>query len=342
MNNISYDLIETDLQCEAFENLLNCSFPVKKNTSFFDDFPIWKGNHHFPLFKVGAFDKGQLVSCAAIVLRELKIGYSRVKVAVIGAVATDSNYRGQGLASHCVQFLQKYADDHQVGVIFLWGSEHGMYNKLGFDLCGLQFRVPLNKALNPEKSYIKDENWNDQIIELMKSRKSGFEIGIGNEQWLQSHKNVNWWVAKKEETVCGFIAFDRGIDLQNIVHEWGGDPDAIAFLLNELSQIRLESQIIGNREELESLQISLSQGIEEYICMAQVLDPGPLVSAISKGEKKIEIQKQGDQWIFKLADQELRIDPFHLSQIIFGPTSYKELKDTPLPFSLWAWGLDAG
>src|SRR5262249_23020484 len=78
----------------ASSALLDRTLPVAAGIRFLDVFSIWDGERSRALIergglaRLGVWQGDRLVACAGVRLGELKLSSSRLKVALIGAVAT--------------------------------------------------------------------------------------------------------------------------------------------------------------------------------------------------------------------------------------------------------------
>lgn len=226
--------------------LLSNAFQCPRGTSFFDDFPIW---HHSSLAKLyGIHDSvGKLICTGGIRITELK--YPQSRVALLGAIATLPEVRGQGLASKITEDLVGIAENEKCDLAVLWGSEWQLYGRLGFEPAGIQQRMSLSHFANIAEGAALEvqEGWNSKIIKLMMERSGGIRLSPGDEKWISSHKNTRWfWIGEKDAPKA-YAALGRGIDLMGLVHEWGGEAHALAVLLSGLNEILPpETELLGH------------------------------------------------------------------------------------------------
>jgi GNAT superfamily N-acetyltransferase len=150
-----FSLISSLEANQQFSNLLDLSFPVDKNSRFLDDFPIWDCKFHVDsVQRLGLFYGERLVSSCAVRYGDLKnlnpaLRHLTTPVILIGAVATHPFWRGKGLASLLVDRAIAWGENQGAALALLWGSEHTFYQRLGFELCGEQIRVPFAKNESP-------------------------------------------------------------------------------------------------------------------------------------------------------------------------------------------------
>src|SRR5262249_39016179 len=150
-------------------------------------------------------------------------------------------FRGRGLASRLTEELVARAERTGAKLALLWGSEHRMYARLGFALSGQQIRAPLSKlSLGGADGGRADpsgappqiaKGWADGIFPLLKARERGIALTESDLAWYRAQKSVGWYRAERKGVVVAYAGIGRGIDLQNIIHEWGGERAALNVLL---------------------------------------------------------------------------------------------------------------
>jgi hypothetical protein len=169
-----------------------------------------------------------------------------MKVGLIGAVATDPAFRGQGLASRLTEELVERASQAGAELALLWGSEHKMYARLGFQLAGTQIRAPLSALSLGDPSKVSiTTGWRDELFARIRERERGVVLGDADIRWYREHKNVLWYRAEENGRIMAYAALGRGIDLSNIVHEWGGEKAALANLLARVRNEHPQAELLG-------------------------------------------------------------------------------------------------
>src|SRR5206468_3218299 len=76
-----------------------------------------------------------------------------------------------------------------------------------------------------------------------------------------------------------YAALGRGIDLPNLIHEWGGDPGSLRMLLGSIRKVYPGCGILGSPELLERFGLATAAGgmSAEFLCMARIIDPARLL-----------------------------------------------------------------
>lgn len=359
-DHLELDLIEGAQKRAAFLDLLNRSFAVPVERDFFQDFPIWDETRvpsGTEMIRLGIYshknsqltrqrlESPVLAASAGVRLAELRVGVEQeqrtIKVALIGAVATDPAFRERGLATQLVRTAIQWATERSACAVFLWGSEHRLYQKLGFELCGEQQLIGLSDLMHlnqPEGSGSDDlqAGWNPGIFELMKKRPMGLSLSSSDLSWVSSHHfnsasgGLEWYYSGSPCAPTAYTAVGRGVDLHGIVHEWGGHPESLRKLWSELFRkhpLSKDLKVLGSKQLFGEWGFNTSAFPEEFHCLAKIIDP----KKIMKGYlPEADLTQPAFQALLAAA-------PNELPQLLFGP--HVGLQGLRLP--LWLWGLDA-
>ncbi len=301
--------------------LLNVAFEVPQGSSFFDDFPVWgeeSGLDSARRLRLAGVIDGKLVSSAAVRLGKMRGASGEfISVALLGAVATDPAFRGKGYASLVVEQAVQWAERSGAILVLLWGSEHAMYRRLSFELCGAQALVPLE--LSNSQGATINTGWVPALWDvILQYRQGGVILDANDRHWFEAHRNVEWfWVGEKDRPLA-YAALGRGIDMSGIVHEWGGEPEALQGLLQALPSHRKGLRLLGSPARLREIGFQVNH--EEFLCLARVLNREALFQACKGGANPAQIRDAA------------AVD---LPRMFFGPSS----NSSAAPF--WVWGLDA-
>lgn len=333
---------------KKLSSFLDQSFSLPSGSHFLDDFPVWDEQNKARMFRAGVYQGENLVCSAGARLAELKIRDGVViPVGMIGLVATNEQYRGQGMASDVVSQLVDELEKAGALVTFLWGSEHSLYQKLGFELCGEQIRVPVEKALgsSPVESKFKEgSGWEPALFQLMKDRSCGLSLETSDLHWMSRHKNVLWLWTESNGKINAYVGYGRGIDLGGIVHEWGGDPQGVRQLLKKVQSANPKAELIGPRSLLEEYRFSFENDHVEFLCMGKVSDAKRFVEKcqLQVSFEVDRIDKDGESmWKIQLGPEVIHLTDPEMTKILLGPERFDELKNDPLPVPVWLWGLDS-
>jgi GNAT superfamily N-acetyltransferase len=351
---LEVDLISGPQSRRALATLLNHAFKVPEDHAFLGDFPIWDESivpSSEQIARLGAFSPGrqELAACTGVRMARLTTPVGGLPVALIGAVATQESYRGAGLASGLVSLATDWAKARGAAAVFLWGSEYSLYNRLGFELCGAQVMLPLDALTFPELPSLPElpalkvqVGWDHAIFQRMKTRVGGLALAEVDERWLAAHRSVEWFWTGDGQNCDAYVAVGRGIDLQHIVHEWGGDAPALKKLLSWLKGQRPGLTILGAPWVLGQYGIDASRAQPEFLCLARVLDPEQVVKAFYPGAD-FSARAEGDGFRVSSGQASQLYDLSQTARLVFGPNFETDgsVKRLTVPVPLWIWGLDA-
>lgn len=182
---------------------------------------------------------GKIASSAALYPTTALTSAGPVRFGVVGAVATDGAFRGRGFSKQVLQEIEKAATELKLDALILWSDKAEHYEKLGFQGMGEQEIYSLNalpgfsrgaRTIRPQGA--AREGWT-----------SGAVRSLYNMHRLRAERGDLYWSAIEKITSCrrmewvdpagvprAYIGFHRGRDMQNIIHEWGGDARALHAL----------------------------------------------------------------------------------------------------------------
>ena len=258
-------LDHSPLMNEQVNQLVSKAFGYRGAHRFFDDFPVWNSHQ---VIRLGVLKDGILVSHVGIHFAEIHGKAGKHLVAMLGAVATEELYRGQGFSSALLKEALRLADEKKCEWTFLWGSEHEFYGKLGFSLAGSQARVLLATLPNvwSHREPKVKTGLTDKIFDFLMKRENGVILTADDREWFFSHKTVRWFYL---EEPFAFVAFDRGMDLAHIVHEWGGDEEQLKILFSHVLSYDPQAQLLGAYEEVMQMGAEHLSIVEEFLCLAR-------------------------------------------------------------------------
>ena len=253
-------------------------FSVPEGASFMDDFPVWDpGIAVEERVQLVYRHEGRIVASASARLARTRPGNGTV--AVVGAVVTDPELRGKGLASRALASLLPRVECARPQAVVLWGSEADLYAKFGFAYGGLQCRSRLGdlkfrSSTSDSKLEIRD-GWGGEIESIMNARPDGLVHRDSDRAWIVRHPNVLFFRLFRDGKCTAFAGVGRGIDLTEMVHEWGGDERDLGLLLSVLARENADLQILYHPRHERSFYFLAPGGakIEENLCMAKVLSP---------------------------------------------------------------------
>lgn len=225
-------------QLESVNQLVTEAFGYQRPHHYFEDFPVWKQASK-KIHRFGVFQDTRCVSHVG--LREVMWG--GIPSGLIGAVATASDFRGQGLSRALMEHAIAQAQKLGLQQLMLWGSEHEFYSKFGFLLQGHQARVSVLAYPKTHLKALVNEGYTPLIWKWLLNHPDahGVPYQAEDETWFQQHQTVRWfWIPEP----FAFVGLGRGLDLAHLVHEHGGDPTGVHALLAHVGTLDPRAEIL--------------------------------------------------------------------------------------------------
>ena len=140
-----------------------------------------------------------------------------------------------------------------------------------------------------QKSAPVREGWNPALFDLIKQcRTHGLALSEKDRAWFSKHLHTHWYWSGESARPTAYAAINRGIDLPGILHEWGGEADALQGLLLSLGRRFPTTQILVQPEVLDAHRLGFKdQGavLKEALCLASDLTEGQALLPVL--EKKL-------------------------------------------------------
>jgi predicted acetyltransferase len=179
------------------------------------------------------FENNKIIASGAIYYREvLTLANQKIKVALIGAIATDKQKRGQGFATKVLESLIKKAEENQVTAIILWSENFDFYKKFGFHPFSSQMIYDATeyvlKQNHLNQKFIIENDWSlNDVTRLYENHRLKTVRTLNDWNKILKIKSVLKLQAKNSQNeVIAYLGVNRGKDMKNVVHEWGYKNDA--------------------------------------------------------------------------------------------------------------------
>jgi GNAT superfamily N-acetyltransferase len=252
--------------------LLDQSFDLKPPHSYLRDFPVWDPaiTPSPNRFQVGGFLGDKLVSTASLRVADYRFhNGSTSKFGLVGAVATHPEHLKKGFATEALSQVIQEGERRSVETFVLWGSESPLYVNQKFKFSGLQTRVPLRSLVIPKtilKGFELRMGWDEVIGEFILNRNVGLQYAPSDLLWLSRHPSVEWRTFWLDGKCLAYCAWNRGIDLPNMIHELDGDHGAVLTLLRFMQERYPELEWITHSDFISKLGIEGSEsGVHENL-----------------------------------------------------------------------------
>lgn len=304
---------------EETKALIEKAFKYQPQFSFENDFItlLNKDNAHH-LYILAEDEK--VIAHLGVKIRDINIDEKKIPVAMMGGIAVDEEYQGQGIFSYMMNEVKKI-HHAEVAAFILWSDLASMYEKHGFYLCGSQYPLARNSR---ENNYIHLINANgSEQKEIKKIHKNFFQkhfayIERTESDWQQlfTSKSCEIWVNDRQNITSYFIK-NKGQDLHNIIHEYATLEDRKEFL-----------KTISHWGEVWMTQDYFHEGNAHFQFLLSAGGQFPsLIESISYGKIKINlIDKNECHFQFNNVDYVMNAPEFFSG--VFGPSRFSELNGT--------------
>ena len=176
------------------------------------------------------------------------------KIALIGNVATNQSYQGQGIMRKLFTHLSTYSIELGCEALLLWSNLYEFYHKLGFQPRGKELRIfftysNLRSIQNDYHfDYVNPDLLSDyEILNILSLRyPSSFFIKRTVDEFriLLKIPDTTLLICCKKNQIIGFCIIGKGNDMIGMVHEWGAThPEIIAKGLKHILDITKSTKI---------------------------------------------------------------------------------------------------
>lgn len=223
-------------------------------------------------------EEGEARAACAIIERRLLVRGREVPAGLIGSVATDPRFRRRGLCTAVLERAEAELARRGALLAVLWADDRAYYEKRGWRAFGWEIDFHLPAALMerlPEPFGVRERSPSDdeQIHALYERHAERVARSLEETRSLLACPGMEVLVLERWGRIAGYSCLGRGADLRDVVHEWGGDAQALLALLREHLARRRERgeeqglyliappSAIDVAERLTLLGAALAQGV---------------------------------------------------------------------------------
>ncbi len=336
----------------------------------------WSINNEYPIafsnFNINNIkfieSEGKILSHALLKYLMIKTPAGIFKVAIIGSVVTDEQHQGKGLAKKLISELVEKAKQDQCELCILWSDLHDFYYKLGFELAGSEEHLTIenssstNYQIESEWRFSDDPKINPESIQKIFSKHLVGSVRSNNEikAYLQIPNSNIYSLWGQNNELLAYAIEGRGVDLGNVVHEWGGGVhhlnQLIAHILKKQSQLQMiaSSTAINLVETLKkNFKTTHNTRTLGYMKPLNVknIHAKVLRWARIQGEYHLQTFHQNDEVYLRYKSKNYRLpNEQALTRLIWGPIDPNIFQNLPsdmhdalmkvFPLPLWVWGWD--
>jgi GNAT superfamily N-acetyltransferase len=321
-------------------------------------------------------EQGQVRSACGVLVRDLVARGERVRVGLIGSVATDPRHRGRGLAARLLDQAQRLLADQGCVLALLWADDPGFYARRGWREAGSEAvfvveagdlqRLPTAPGATVRALAPDDHGALHRLYSLHVSR---VDRTPAETRALLSCPGVDTLVLERGRDIAAYACLGRGKDLEGCVHEWGGAADDVLALVREHGEraarrgddrpryLMTPATARALHARLQTLGVA---GVQGVLGMARLLDPAGAAELVRRAARgRVSAGVAGERAgaptphlaHFEGPGGELAFEPEGLLDLLLPPrgerTAIEALEHTAglglrgLPLPLYVWGLDS-
>ena len=309
-------------------------------------------------------DEAQIVSHAVVKPLVIKSPHLIYKMAAIGSVVTDPDYRNQGHSSKLIKDCLELAEKQQCDAAVLWTNLHDFYRKIGFELAGTEVSLIIDRPLTNSESDLRfssDPKVAPEAIYRLYSNHTLTTVRSIEEtrKYMSIPQTKIYTAWEKNGSLAAYAIEGKGADLGGYIHEWGGMVNKLVPLFNYIyAQNKKPMTIIVPRHARNLIAQMEERGVQTHIGflgMIKIINHDQLFGKIKRafraeGVSDIVLEKQKDHFLFGVGEDLFTMtDEAEMTRMIFGPIDIQEIdiltdktrnqlsKLLPLPFWLWGW-----
>ena len=182
--------------------------------------------------------KGDVRATCALLVRDLLVHGSKLRVGLIGSVATESHWRGQGLASRVLDEAEAALTREGCVAALLWADDPKVYATRGYRPIGweVDFVLPVANLASVEsdgalRALAADDT--AAVHRLYSLHATRVDRSPEETAALLKCPGMTTLVLQRERDIVAYACLGRGADFANTVHEWGGAQDDVLALAAE-------------------------------------------------------------------------------------------------------------
>lgn len=280
----------------------------------------------------------------------------------IGGVFTLPEARGEGIASNLVNKACEDLKAQGAILAFLWSGKHDYYRKLGFEAIGRQWSIEIPHDQSAD-ALAKNKTWKLESSKSTMLLQKSFELlnqqawGVARSYELHSQllgsEGCQVYSAWNGESLLAYAVVNKGRDLSDHIHEWGGEAGVVLELCIALARkigrphILLTPELGTDGNTVIALTdkagFARAPGI---MALVKVLQPKVLVEKINEflntdGLKTSLIYSaSGEAPRYRVSDDggAHELNELEFLQFAFGSPG---ASNADIPIRLWWWGMES-
>jgi len=201
-------------------------------------------DHEYPMiFGKGA--RGRVVSLSeddavrsacAMLVRDMRCPEARLRLGLIGSVATEAAARGRGHAGRVLAHAEAELAERGCLASLLWADDESFYEAHGYQRVGAEEDFLLERALRPHlgpTDAVRPACANDAaaIHQLYRGHSRRTIRSSAETRALLDGPGMRVFVHEGSDGITAYTCLGRGGDLASVIHEWAGETDGLLACL---------------------------------------------------------------------------------------------------------------
>lgn len=309
-------------------------------------------------------DEGVLSTCA-ILQRDCVLPLGSFKAGLIGSVVTDPGHRGEGLAAEVLATAERELTVAGCVLGILWADDAAFYTEKGYVPIGMELDylvTPDLIPLLPDPLNVRPAAAADHaaIHALYCEHAERLERTVDETSALLAGPKIEAFVQTRDGNVIAYSCVGRGEDLQSVVHEWGGETEAVLACLRKHLEAR-ETTDSPNlfmmvpptcRNFVHYFDITRTPGAVGVLGMAKLLDRYAARDLLERAlPAGVQAEVRGDTVVLIGPNGEVPMQDHELLLTLVAPKGDRQVIEViekeigaelpELPLTPFIWGLDS-
>lgn len=319
---------------------------------------------------VACEERGDVRSTCALIVRELVFEGASLRVGLLGSVATEAQWRGQGLAGRVLDQAEAVLEREGCALALLWADDPDFYRARGYSPLGweVDFVIPADAlAATPPVDGLRAFAPDDSVALHRLYLAHGARVERSREETgaLLRCPGMQTLVLQRERDIVAYACLGRGGDFPNTIHEWGGAVADVRALAGEHARRQLAR---GNdapiawiapppatelRRQLAELSPTVVEGV---LAMGKAIDADALSELFSAFAGGLSLERdsragRASAWTLRGPNGSRELPISDWATLLFAPRGERAsiaaveqalgARAPRLPLAPFVWGLDS-
>lgn len=242
---------------------------------------------------------GKIVSHVSMNWLDIFCGVGKVRIGLVGGVATLPEYRGMGLAGNLLELVLEHMRSDACDIAVLWATGPRLYEKAGFSECGISYKAVLEgRALENLKSardkVVPYAGFKEYTKGMAALHEGGPAPSIRPLEEFPQHIEYDFGTTRlliRDKRCVAYLATRALFGGDPYITEWAGEPlDILTLVKARLEELMMDKIAItlpawetDFSRTLCKMGINLEVGPLHGPCMLRIISPEFLRRVKDKG-----------------------------------------------------------